>query len=285
MESCERENVYRRSIPLIRGVEQDWRSGEEIGQSKSGRSSIGAECGWPVQVWYAVAGDAKQASDDDMIPLKDINPTRTTPVVNIALIVANVMVFLYMVYASALAPGRENAFMMAHGTVPLRVSLFLQGRGTAEGALLPLVTSMFLHGGLMHLAGNMLFLWVFGDNVEDDFGHVGYLIFYLVCGVGSGLIHVLFNMGSRIPAVGASGAISGVMGAYAVLFPRHRILTFFFIFLIPVPAILILGYWFVIQFLEGVSGIGMRAQGGVAIWAHIGGFLIGVLITVLVRKR
>jgi membrane associated rhomboid family serine protease len=221
-----------------------------------------------------------------MIPLKDINPTRTTPVVNILLIVANVLVFFYMVYTSTLAPGSENVFMMAHGAVPLRVSQFLQGRGTAEAALLPLVTSIFLHSGLMHLAGNMLFLWVFGDNVEDYFGHFGYLVFYLLCGVGSGLIHVLFNLDSRIPAIGASGAISGVMGAYAVLYPRHRILTFFFIFLIPVPAILILGYWFVIQFLEGVNGIGMRVQGGgVAIWAHIGGFVIGVLFTLLVRKK
>lgn len=221
-----------------------------------------------------------------MIPLKDINPTRTTPVVNIALIVANVLVFFYMVYTTTLAPGSENVFMMAHGTVPLRVSQLVQGRGTTEAALLPLVTSIFLHSGLMHLAGNMLFLWVFGDNIEDYFGHLGFLVFYLLCGVGSGLIHVLFNLDSRIPAIGASGAISGVMGAYAVLYPRHRILTFFFIFLIPVPAILILGYWFVIQFLEGVNGIGMRAQGGgVAIWAHIGGFVIGVLITLLVRKK
>jgi membrane associated rhomboid family serine protease len=221
-----------------------------------------------------------------MIPLKDINPTRTTPIVNIVLIVANVLVFFYMVYTSTLVRGSENAIMMAYGTVPARLSLWLAGRIPAGAALLPLVTSMFLHSGLMHLAGNMLFLWVFGDNVEDNFGHLGYLVFYLVCGVGSGLIHVLFNLDSRIPAVGASGAISGVMGAYAVLYPGHRILTFFFIFLVPVPAILILGYWFVIQFLEGVSGIGMGVHsGGVAIWAHIGGFLIGLLITVLVRKR
>ena len=221
-----------------------------------------------------------------MIPLKDINPTRTTPIVNIALIVANVLVFFYMVYTSTLVRGSENAIMMAYGTVPARLNQWLAGRIPAEAALLPLVTSMFLHSGLMHLAGNMLFLWVFGDNVEDNFGHLGYLVFYLVCGVGSGLIHVLFNLDSRIPAVGASGAISGVMGAYAVLYPGHRILTFFLIFLIPVPAILILGYWFVIQFLEGVSGIGMGVHGGgVAIWAHIGGFLIGVLITVLLRKR
>jgi membrane associated rhomboid family serine protease len=221
-----------------------------------------------------------------MIPLKDINPTRSVPVVNIALIVANVLVFFYMVYTSTLVRGSENAIMMTYGTVPARLNLWLAGRIPAEAALLPLVTSMFLHSGLMHLAGNMLFLWVFGDNVEDYFGHLGYLVFYLLCGVGSGLIHVLFNLDSRIPAVGASGAISGVMGAYAVLYPGHRILTFFFIFLIPVPAILILGYWFVIQFLEGVSGIGMGVHGGgVAIWAHIGGFVMGVLITLVVRKR
>ena len=220
-----------------------------------------------------------------MIPLKDINPTRTTPVVNIALIVANVLVFFYMVYTSTLAPGSENVFMMAHGTVPLRLSQLLQGRGTAQAALLPLVTSIFLHSGLMHLAGNMLFLWVFGDNVEDYFGHVGYLFFYVVCGIGSGLVHVLFNLGSPLPAIGASGAISGVMGAYALLFPRNRILTFFFIFLIPVPAFLILGYWFVLQFLAGVGTLGGSASGGVAFWAHIGGFLIGMAITALVRRR
>src|SRR4029077_3440581 len=162
-----------------------------------------------------------------MIPLKDINPTRTTPVVNIALIVANVLVFFYMVYTSTLVRGSENAIMMAYGSVPARLNLWLAGRIPAEAALLPLLTSMFLHSGLMHLAGNMLFLWVFGDNVEDYFGHLRSLVFYLVCGGGSGLIHVLFNLDSRIPAVGASGAISGVMGAYAVLYPGHRILTFF----------------------------------------------------------
>ncbi len=151
---------------------------------------------------YAGAEDEEQAGED-MIPLKDINPTRTTPIVNIALIAANVLVFLYMVYAGTVAPGTENAFIMAHGTVPLRVSLFLQGRGTAEGAFLPLLTSMFLHGGLMHLAGNMLFLWVFGDNVEDYFGHVGYLVFFLVCGVGSGLIHV--SVQSRVEGAGGGG--------------------------------------------------------------------------------
>jgi len=131
----------------------------------------------------------------------------------------------------------------------------------------------------------MLFLWIFGDNVEDDFGHIRYLLFYILCGIGSGLIHVLFNFSSPFPAIGASGAISGVMGAYALLYPRHQILTFFFIFLIPIPAYLILGYWFVLQFLSGVGSLGSSMSGGVAWWAHIGGFLLGMLITGTVRRK
>ena len=217
-----------------------------------------------------------------MIPLKDTTPARTTPFVNFALILANVVVFFYQASLPARA---EQAFVMANATIPVHVEHFLAGHASFQAALLPLFTSMFLHGGLMHLLGNMLFLWIFGDNVEEYFGHVGYLFFYLVCGVGSGLVHVLFNLSSRLPAIGASGAISGVMGAYILLFPRHRILTFFFIFVIPVPAFLILGYWFVLQFLAGIGTLGGRASGGVAWWAHIGGFLLGLAITAVVRKK
>ena len=217
-----------------------------------------------------------------MIPLKDINPTRTTPFVNLALILANVLVFVYQLSLPARA---ERAFVMANATIPSHVSQFLAGHAGFQAAFEPLFTSMFLHGGLMHLLGNMLFLWIFGDNVEDYFGHLGYLVFYFVCGICSGLTHVLFNPGSHLPAIGASGAISGVMGAYALLFPRNRILTFFFIFLIPVPAFLILGYWFVLQFLAGVGTLGGGATGGVAFWAHIGGFLLGLGITAVVRKK
>ena len=217
-----------------------------------------------------------------MIPLKDINPTRTTPFVNIALILANVVVF---VYELSLPARVEQRFLMANGTVPVHVAQFIGGHVGFQAAFEPLFTSMFLHAGLMHLLGNMLFLWIFGDNVEDYFGHFGYLVFYLVCGIGSGLVHVLFNLSSPYPAIGASGAISGVMGAYILLFPTHRILTFFFIFLIPIPAFFILGYWFVLQFLEGVGQLGTAAQGGVAFWAHVGGFLIGLGITALVRRR
>jgi membrane associated rhomboid family serine protease len=217
-----------------------------------------------------------------MIPLKDINATRNFPFVNVMLISANVLVFLYQI---TLSPHAQKMFVLANATVPARIPAYLAGHAPASVALFPLFSSMFLHGGLMHLLGNMLFLYIFGDNVEDTFGHIGYLFFYFLCGIGSGLIHVMFNWGSGIPALGASGAISGVMGAYAVLFPNHRILTFFFIFLIPVPAILILGYWFVLQFVAGINGLGMATSGGVAWWAHIGGFLMGAGIAWAVKKR
>src|SRR5216684_6812695 len=131
-------------------------------------------------------------------------------------------------------------------------------------AVLPLFTSMFLHNGPAHLLGNMLFLWIFGDNVEDFFGHFGYFFFYLFCGLASGLTHIAFNLHNSVPAVGASGAISGVLGAYMLLYPRNRILTLILIFLVPLPAFVILGYWFVIQFVAGVSSFGAAATGGVA---------------------
>jgi membrane associated rhomboid family serine protease len=215
-----------------------------------------------------------------MIPLKDINPSRTTPFVNITLIIINIVVFFYQ---STLPPTAFKAFVWANATIPARIPALLAGHGTPQHALEPLLTSMFLHGGLMHLLGNMLFLYIFGDNIEDYFGHIGYLLFYLVCGISSGLVHVLFNWDSAVPAIGASGAISAVMGAYILLFPRARILTFFFIFLIPVPAYFILGYWFVFQFLEAVGGGGTSS--GVAVWAHVGGFLIGMLITAVFARR
>jgi membrane associated rhomboid family serine protease len=216
------------------------------------------------------------------IPLKDLNPRRTFPIVNVLIILTNVVVFLYQV---TLPERAFQAFVMANATIPARIPSFLAGHTSFEVAFLPLLTSMFLHSGLMHIAGNMLFLWIFGDNVEDSFGHLPYLLFYLVCGIGSGLLHILFNLNSTIPALGASGAISGVMGAYLVLFPRERILTLAFIFLIPIPAVFILGYWFLIQFLEGVSALGASASGGVAWWAHVGGFLLGFVITKSVVRR
>src|SRR5436309_3131505 len=220
------------------------------------------------------------------IPLKDLNPSRTYPFVNITLIFANVVIFLYQVGLEATLPRRAfDALLLSYSTVPARFPAYLAGHVSFEVSFVPLLTSMFLHSGFLHLAGNMLFLWIFGDNVEDFFGHVGYFFFYLVCGLGAGLLHVLFNLGSTIPALGASGAISGVMGAYMVLYPRERILTLVFIFVVPIPAVFILGYWFLLQFLAGIDALGTSAKGGVAVWAHVGGFLLGVLLTQLVRRR
>ncbi len=220
------------------------------------------------------------------IPLKDLNPSRTYPFVNITLILANVIVFLYEVSLQVtLSPRAYEAFVMSYATVPARFPAFLAGHLGFENAFLPLLTSMFLHSGLLHIVGNMLFLWIFGDNVEDFFGHFPYLLFYIVCGIGAGLVHVLFNLNSRIPALGASGAISGVMGAYILLYPRARILTLVFIFLLPIPAVFVLGQWFLLQFLSGISSLGVRMSGGVAVWAHVGGFLLGILITLIVKRR
>jgi membrane associated rhomboid family serine protease len=210
------------------------------------------------------------------IPIKDLNPRRTYPVVNTLLILTNVIVFLYQ---ATLSRHQSEAFVLANATIPNHIRLALNSHGSLEAGLLTIITSMFLHGGLLHIAGNMLFLWIFGDNVEDYFGHVPYLLFYFVCGIGSGLAHIIFNFHSSLPALGASGAISGVMGAYIILYPRARVLTLVFIFFIPIPAFIILGYWFLLQFVAGVSTVGASATGGVAWWAHIGGFLLGMLIT------
>ena len=217
-----------------------------------------------------------------MIPIKDDNPTRTFPIINYALMLINVVVFFY---ESTLPPHAYKAFLMANATVPMRIPAFLAGHLGFKMAFYPMFTSMFLHGGLMHLLGNMLFLYVFGDNVEDYFGHLPYLLFYLFCGVASGMVHVLFNWGSSLPAIGASGAISGVMGAYAVLYPRANVLMLFFIFLIPIPAVFVLGYWFVLQFVEGVGVLGAANAPGVALWAHIGGFIAGLMTAWIVKKR
>lgn len=213
------------------------------------------------------------------IPLKDLNPRRTYPVVNTLLILINIIVFLYEI---TLPPHAQQAFIAANATVPAHISRFLAGgHVSAQTVFLPLITSMFLHMGFAHIAGNMLFLWIFGDNVEDYFGHAGYLLFYFTCGIGADVAHIIFNLHSPVPALGASGAISGVMGAYIILFPRARVLTLVFLFFVPIPAFIILGYWFLLQFLAGVTSVGTAATGGTAWWAHIGGFLLGMFITFL----
>jgi membrane associated rhomboid family serine protease len=221
-----------------------------------------------------------------MIPLKSEEPRRSLPIVTIILIVANLVIFFYQL---SLPPRAANALVSSLGIVPVRAErMLVHPMGRIGPALVPLVTSMFLHGGWLHVLGNMLFLWVFGGNVEDRLGHLRYLGFYLICGIGSGLVHILANWGSALPTIGASGAISGVMGAYIVMFPRSRVLTLvpliIFFFTFRLPAVLILGYWFVIQFLSGISSLGDIDQGGVAWWAHVGGFLLGAFLVWGVRQ-
>jgi membrane associated rhomboid family serine protease len=215
-----------------------------------------------------------------MIPLKSEEPRRSAPFITILLIALNFFVFFFQL---SLPPKAENALVANMGVVPVRAKQMLAHPvGRIGPTAVPLVTSMFLHGGWLHILGNMLFLWVFGGNVEDRLGHLRYLAFYFVCGVGSAIVHILVNWGSKVPTIGASGAISGIMGAYIVLFPRTRVLTLvpliIFFFTIRLPALLMIGYWFAIQFLSGVSSLGESDQGGVAWWAHIGGFLLGAFL-------
>lgn len=209
-----------------------------------------------------------------MIPLRDTQPSYTFPFVTIAIIVLNVAAFLY---EFSLEPYELNHFIAIYGLIPTRFQW------------MDILTSIFLHGGWMHLIGNMWFLWIYGDNVEDILGHAQYLVFYLLCGIAASLVHLLFNMDSRVPTIGASGAIAGVMGAYVVKFPQSRITTlvpvFVFLTTMEIPAYFILLYWFVIQFFSGVGSVGHShlSQGGVAWFAHVGGFLAGVVL-ILVMK-
>jgi len=223
-----------------------------------------------------------------MIPLKvDILRTRAA-VCNVFLIMVNVLVFFYEL---SLSPRAGQSLIYAFGLIPSHTGLLFSAHGTTlSAAFLPMVTSMFLHAGWMHLLGNMLFLWVFGGNVEDALGHFQYLIFYFICGIGAAVVHTIFNWGSNVPTVGASGAISGVMGAFIVLFPRARVATLipalFLFFTIRIPAFLMLGYWFFLQIFSGLATLGVGGQqGGVAWWAHVGGFLLGGVIVVGERKR
>ncbi|WP_323786489.1 rhomboid family intramembrane serine protease [Thalassovita sp.] len=213
-----------------------------------------------------------------MLPIRDHNPSERTPYVTYALIVVNVLVFLS--YVGLFADQRALASFFDHwALVPARVA---QGQD-----MITLFTTMFMHGGFMHLAGNMLFLWIFGDNLEDQMGHAGYLLFYLASGLAAALTHVIAAPYSDVPTVGASGAIAGVMGGYLLLYPKARI-DILFIFIIffrifSVPAWMMLGVWFLLQL---VSGTGADATtGGVAYWAHAGGFIAGFVLTLPIWLR
>ena len=211
-----------------------------------------------------------------MFPVSDVIPSRTVPFVTVGLIIVNAIVFLYQI---TLGSAELRAFMASYAVVP------------AWFWLPSLVTSQFLHAGWMHIIWNMVYLWIFGDNVEDRLGHAGYLVFYLGAGAAAGLLQVLFNPFSGIPMVGASGAIAGVMGAYFVLYPQSRVLTaifiLFFFDLVEIPAVFFLGIWFLMQLLSGVGSLGVSnaAGGGTAFWAHVGGFVVGAAIGLAMRAR
>ena len=221
-----------------------------------------------------------------MIPLRDRNPSGVFPTVTMALILANVLVFLYEVH---LGPA-IGAFLKHYALVPAIVTGSVHyNEVSAAETVGPFFTSMFLHGGWLHLISNMWFLWIFGDNVEDTLGAARYLVFYLLCGVGAALTHYAIQPNSTVPVLGASGAIAGVLGAYIVLFPGARILTlvpiFFFIQFMELPAVVILGYWFLLQVLSTSLEAAGAPKGGTAFAAHIGGFLIGMLLILVMRPR
>jgi len=226
-----------------------------------------------------------------MIPLKNLNPRRSFPVVTVALIVVNFLVFFYQL---SLAPRAADHFVMTYGVVPQTLQWALTGQHGKSllDAAIPLFTSMFLHGGWLHILGNMWFLWIFGGNVEDTLGRVPYLLFYLACGIGSGIAQAAFSWGTKIPAIGASGAIAGVLGAYILYYPASLILTLVPLFIIwftaKIPAWVFIGLWFLVQFLSGVGSLGAtaaQAMGGVAWWAHVGGFLLGMALAWPKRPR
>ncbi len=220
-----------------------------------------------------------------MIPLRDNVRSSTAPLVTVALIAINLLVFLH---ERALGPHLER-FVLAYGLVPARL-VHWPGDPLDPARFLPLLTSMFWHGGWLHLLGNLLYLWIFGDNVEDKLGHGRYLVFYLLGGLGAALVQIVLAPESRLPTIGASGAIAAVLGAYLVSFPRSRVLTFIPIFFVPwvveIPAVVYLAGWFLIQILSGLLSLHSPAFGGVAWGAHVGGFLAGIaLVKILAPAR
>lgn len=218
-----------------------------------------------------------------MIPLKDINPTRRFPVVTIVLIVTNSVVFIYEML---LGPAAGQSFIASFALIPRDLFSGMEGQQGAIPAGLTVFTSMFLHGGLLHVGGNMLYLWIFGNNIEDSMGRIRFLVFYFLCGAVAAYSHALTNPDSPVPMIGASGAVSGVLGSYLLLFPRARVLTLvvfgFFIRPVMVPAMFVLGFWFVLQFLNAV----LASEGHAVAWyAHIGGFVAGTALIGLFKRR
>jgi membrane associated rhomboid family serine protease len=239
-----------------------------------------------------------------MLPLKDDAPRITTPYITYFLLASNILVFIFELTLQS--SGQLNTFLMQFGIVPAKIQIMLTQGGAVPHALVspfgarylswadvlvPIVTSMFLHGGWWHVISNMWALWIFGDNVEDHLGHGLYLLFYLASGIAGALVHIVFNFNSVLPTLGASGAIAGIMGAYFVLFPSARVLTlvpFLFVFFLWLPAWIFVGYWFLVQFLSGAATMiaaNTANSGGVAVWAHVGGFLAGIALIKMLPSR
>ena len=215
-----------------------------------------------------------------MIPIRDRNPSGTFPYVTIGIITLNIFIFLY-----ELSLGSDlGVFLHQYGVVPAKITYYYRTSDlTLIDTFFPFLSSTFLHGGFFHLIGNMWFLWIFGDNIEDKLGHVKYLLFYILCGTIASSAHVFFNSQSEIPCIGASGAIAAVLGAYMVTFPHARVVTivpiFFFLQIIELPAVVVLGFWILIQFFSGAVSLTASTSGGsIAWWAHVGGFTSGIIL-------
>ena len=214
-----------------------------------------------------------------MFPLSDSAKATKFPVITILLIAANIFVFFSQIFSSD-----PELFLYTYALIPADVDL------AVPATLIPFVTAIFLHGGILHIVSNMWFLWIFGDNVEGALSHIGYLVFFIIAGIAGNVMQYLFMPDSTIPLVGASGAIAGILGYYAVVFPRSKVRTliflFFFVTVINISAFLVLGYWFVLQIFSGVESLGMaQDEGGVAFWAHIGGFIAGLIAGVLFKPK
>jgi membrane associated rhomboid family serine protease len=216
-----------------------------------------------------------------VLPVSDEPKTRVFPFVNLAIIVVCVLVFIYELTLSEVA---LNRFFFDYGVVPNEINDWLKNPSGLEEPL-TVITSAFVHGGFLHLGGNMLYLWVFGDNIEDALGHILYVLFYVACAIGAVGLQVAVDTNEIIPMVGASGAISGVMGGYFILFPTARVDALFVFFIFPVPAFVLIGFWVGLQLLTGFATIGAAegASEGVAVWAHVGGFVTGLVIVLAMR--
>ncbi|MCG8400059.1 MAG: rhomboid family intramembrane serine protease [Firmicutes bacterium] len=220
-----------------------------------------------------------------MIPLKDSAKSRTFPFVNVTIIVLNLGIYFYEMM---LEPYQLNQVFYTYGLVPADVLNALSAGEALTPLLANFITATFIHGGWFHVLSNMLFLWVFGDNVEDRLGRTKYLLFYLLAGVAGGVAHIMLNPASTVPVVGASGAVAGVLGAYIIAFPRSRILAlvplFIIFFFTEIPAVIFIALWFVLQLFNGVASLGGSAT-PVAWWAHIGGFVVGALLIKIMAPR